>query len=80
MKCFDKFVYFSKIYGLEWILVNGTRYGGIEICDTQVFRVLTGSQQDPRVFRASQLGIRALVYEYQGLKGHWPRPRHLWCI
>ena len=34
MNCFDKFVYFSKIYMHEWIPVNGTQYGGIEICDT----------------------------------------------
>ena len=36
MNCFDKFVYFSKIYMHEWILVNETRYGDIEICDTRV--------------------------------------------
>ena len=29
--------------------MNGTRYGGITICDTQVFCVLTGCQRDPRV-------------------------------
>ena len=34
MNCFDKFVYFSKIYMHEWIPVNGTQSGGIEICDT----------------------------------------------
>ena len=34
MNRFDKFVYFSKIYMHEWISMNGTRYGGIEICDT----------------------------------------------
>ena len=49
MNCFDKFVYFSKIYRHEWISVNGTRYGGIEICDTQVFRALTVCQRDPWV-------------------------------
>ena len=32
--CFDKFVYFSKIYMHEWMSVNGMQYGGIEICDT----------------------------------------------
>ena len=31
---FDKFVYFSKIYRHEWIPMNETRNGGIEICDT----------------------------------------------
>ena len=49
MNCLDKFVYYSKIYRHEWISVNGTRYGGIEICDTHVVRVLTGFQRDPRV-------------------------------
>ena len=49
MNCFDKFVYCYKIYSHEWIPVNGTRYGGIEICDTQVVHVLTGCQQDSRV-------------------------------
>ena len=49
MNCFDKFVYFSKIYRHEWISVNETQYGGIKICDTQVFCVLTGFQRDPRV-------------------------------
>ena len=34
MNYFDKFVYFFKIYMHEWILVNETRYGDIEICDT----------------------------------------------
>ena len=29
--------------------MNGTRYGGIEIFDTQVFRALTGCQRDPQV-------------------------------
>ena len=55
MNNFDKFVYFSKIYGHEWIPMNETRYGGIAICDTQVFRALTGCQRDPRVFEASHL-------------------------
>ena len=34
MNCFDKSIYFSKIYRHEWISVNETRYGGIAICDT----------------------------------------------
>ena len=58
MNCFDKFVYCSKIYRHEWILVNGTRYGGIEICDTHVVRALTGYQRDPYV-----LGCHSLVSE-----------------
>ena len=39
MNCFDKFVYSSTIYMHEWIPVNGTRYGGIEICDTHRYFV-----------------------------------------
>ena len=29
--------------------MNGTGYGGIEICNTHVVSVLTGCQWDPRV-------------------------------
>ena len=34
INCFDKFVYFFKIYMYERILVNRMRSSGIEICDT----------------------------------------------
>ena len=34
--------------------MNGTQYGGMAICDTQVFHALTGCQRDPRGFGASQ--------------------------
>ena len=69
MSCFDKFLYFSKIYRHEWIPVNGTRYGGIEICDTQVFRVLTDCQRDPRVLWRYSLVSEFTYTSTQGLVG-----------
>ena len=42
--------------------MNGTRYGGIAICDTQVFRALTSYQLDPRVFGASHSLITEFRY------------------
>ena len=71
MNFFDKFQYFSKIYGHEWISVNGTQYGDIKICDTQVFRALTGCQRDTRF-----LGCHGLVLECDASKpgGHVDNP------
>ena len=70
MNCFDKVLYFSKIYMHEWIPVNEidmvvSRYAiptGIPCIDM----LSTG----PPDFAVSQLHIRSYVYEYLGLGGH----------
>ena len=50
MNCFDKFVYFSKIYMHEWIPVNGTHIWWYrDMRYPQVFHALMGCQWDPRV-------------------------------
>ena len=66
MNCFDKFVYFSKIYMHEWISVNGwyrdMRY-------LKVFRALMNCQRGSRVLGRHNLVSELRYTNTQGLVG-----------
>ena len=69
MNCFDKFVYFSEIYRNEWIPVNGTRNGVSRYAIPIGILYVDGLSTGPLGFEASQLRIKAKVYESLSSRG-----------
>ena len=85
MNCFDKFVYFSKIYGHEWIPVNGKiwwyrdmRYPGITCIDELSTgpRVLGRHNQVQILFIFLEICTVALIF-LRSLLGIFCRIQHV---